>query len=145
MTTLTLAQQRAIDRLKEKLVPAAEKFLDDSGVVGISPKDFGHSQFRNLIAVASETSSPAVVLNFIRYQMGRDSKSRSWRHASDGVALGDRLIADFETGVLAQALAEMPALETPEQHQLARIEMIRQYLGFASRYLKYLDLQRDRR
>jgi hypothetical protein len=143
MTSLTLDQRRALDRMKEKLVPAAEAFLDASGVLAIKPKDFGHSQLRNLIAVANETSSPAVVKNFLRYQMGRDSRGFSWRFESGGTTLGDRLLGDFGTGgVIAEALQEIPDLDNPEKQQLASIEMIRQYLGFASRYLRYLDLQR---
>ncbi len=145
MTTLSLEQQRAIDRLKESLVPAAEKFLDDSGIVNFPKKKFGDSQFRNLIAIANETSSPAVVLNFIRYQIGRDSGKNNWGRMHDGLNLGDRLLADLKDGTVKQALEEVPGLKGNQTlRQLANIELIRQYLGFASRYLKYLDLQRSK-
>lgn len=143
MTTLSLEQQRTIDRLKEELVPAAENFLDDAGVVNLPKKQFGDSQFRNLIAIANETSSPAVVLNFIRYQIGRDSGKRNWGSEHAGSNLGDRLLADLKEGAVKQALAKVPGLEGDETlRQLANIALIRQYLGFASRYLKYLDLKR---
>ena len=87
MTTLSLEQQRAIDHLKEVLVPAAERLLDDAGILDFPKKQFGGSQFRNLIAIATETSSPAVVLNFIRYQIGRDAGKKNWgiaRNRSSG-------------------------------------------------------------
>lgn len=142
MTTLSLEQERALDRQKEVLVPAAEKFLEDAGIVEFPKKQFGDSQFRNLIAIANETSSPAVVLNFIRYQIGRDSGKKNWGRVHDGKNLGDRLLDDLQKGAVQQALAAIPGLADETLRQLATIELIRQYLGFASRYLKYLDLQR---
>lgn len=145
MTSLTLAQRRAIDRCKEQLVPAAETLLNDAGVIDIPKKRFGDSQLRNLIAVANETESPAVVTNFVRYQIGRDSRGHSWRFENGGKTLGDRLIDDLaaDSGAVRGALARVPGLdEDPLGKQLATMELIRQYLGFASRYLKYLDLNR---
>ncbi|HEX9736201.1 MAG TPA: hypothetical protein VGG06_29925 [Thermoanaerobaculia bacterium] len=124
---------------------AAEKLLDNGGVVGIPKRHFGDSQLRNLIAVANETESPAVVLNFIRYQIGRDSGQRSWGREHGGQSLGDRLIEDLQKGAVEQALARVPGVaEDKTLRQLAAIVLIRQYLGFASRYLKYLDLQRGK-
>lgn len=145
MTSLSLTQQRAIDRLKEDLVPAAEQLLDDAGVVDIPKKQFGDSQLRNLIAVANETESPAVVLNFIRYQIGRDSGGKNWGRVHDGKSLGDRLLEDLQKGAVEQALGKVPDIgDDKTLRQLAAIALIRQYLGFASRYLKYLDLQRGK-
>ncbi len=146
MTSLTLAQRRAIDRCKEQLVPAAETLLNEAGVIAIPKKRFGDSQLRNLIAVANETESPAVVMNFVRYQIGRDSREQNWRFESGGKTLGDRLIDDLsaDAGAVRGALAKVPGLdEDPLGKQLASMELIRQYLGFASRYLKYLDLKRS--
>lgn len=150
MSTLTLTQRRAIDRSKEVLVRAAEALLDEARVTEIKSNDFGHSQLRNLIAVATETESPAVVINFIRYQMGRDSTKKSWSNravveggSEGGPRLGERFIHEFEKGSVATALAGLGITGDPLAGQLARIELIRQFLGFTSRYLKYLDLQRN--
>lgn len=144
MTSLTLEQMRAIDRLKEDLVPAAEKFLDEAGVTAIAKKHFGDSQLRNLIAVANETASPAVVMNFIRYQIGRDTKTKSWGRVEGDKTLGQRLIDDLEKGAVKDALGKVPGTKDDQTvWQLAAMALIRQYLGFASRYLKYLDLQRQ--
>ncbi len=140
--TLTLEQQHAIDRLKEVLVPAAEKLLDDAQVKHIPKKQLGDSQLRNLIAVANETESPAVVFNFIRYQIGRDSRGNNWGSQHAGKSLGERLIDDLESGAVKEALDQVPGIEDKTLRQLASIKLIRQYLGFASRYLKYLDLDR---
>lgn len=160
MRALNLAHRRTIDHSKESLVKAAEELLEKAKVVDIKSKDFGHSQLRNLIAVALETESPAVVTNFIRYQMGRDKtgkdergkekSGKSWSsfpEGGDGEKLGQRFIDEIDSGAVQRALENMPAevLQDSELKQLARIELIRHFLGFASRYLKFLDLQRGSR
>lgn len=146
MRSLNLAHRRAIDHSKESLVTAAEVLLRDANVVAIKPKDFGHSQLKNLIGVALETESPAVVTNFIRYQMGRDRGGKSWSNVpkeGDGKKLGDRFIDEINSGAVKLALEKVPeALQDSEVNQLARIELIRHFLGFASRHLRFLDLQR---
>lgn len=143
--TLTIAQHRALDRAKEGLVRAAEKLLDDAAVTQISKNKLGDSQLRNLLAVANETESPAVVANFIRYQMGRDNKGTHWRHEAGGTTFGERFRHQLEDdgGAVQQALqaADLANLEGTER-QLARIYLVRHFIGFASRYLKYLEPQR---
>lgn len=151
MRSLNVAQRQAIDRAKESLVTAAEELLTKADVVNIKSKDFGHRQLRNLIAVALETESPAVVTNFIRYQMGRDKldmekNGKGWANIpkdGDGERLGKRFIDVIDGGAITSALSTVPGVsQDPELSQLARIELIRHFLGFASRYLKFLDLQR---
>lgn len=141
--SLTFEQQRRIDLSKEQLVPAAEALLRQADVVSISKKDLGESQLRNLIAIANETRSPAVVLNFIRYQMGRDSRGRNWSKLAGGKRVGELFLAALEGGAVGAALEDMaPVIENEEQKQLVRIELFRHFLGFASRYMKFLDLER---
>lgn len=146
MRSLTLTHRRAIDRSKESLVKAAEQLLKDGNVVDMRQNDFGHSQLRNAIAVSLETDSPAVVLNFIRYQMGRASRNKGWANVADerdGRRLGERFIDEIEKGAIAEALRNRPELEGDEElKQLAKIELIRHFMGFASRYMKFLELQR---
>lgn len=141
MSSLSPAQRRAIDQAKELLVERAEDLLTKAAVK--PSKDFGHSQLRNLVAVATETESPAVVLNFIRYQMGRDDKKKNWSRGSENERLGDRFLTDLhsEGGAVETAFAQIKAVEwgTLEQ-QLARMELIRYFLGFATRYMKYLEV-----
>lgn len=147
MTSLTLAHRRGIDRAKESLVEAAEALLTDAQVTEIPLKEFGHSQLRNLIAVALETDSPAVVLNFIRYQMGRAGRNKGWANVAQGTdkKLGDRFIDEIKEGKVARALDGLGISGDPTLRQLAQIELIRHFLGFASRYLKYLDIKRPPR
>jgi hypothetical protein len=140
---LSLGQRQAIDRAKEDLVTAAEDLLVEAEVR--PSKDFGHSQFRNLVAVAAETESPTVILNFIRYQMGRDRKEpKGWSLERGGKRLGDRFIHALskDEGAVSLALVKVPGIEEdPMARQLARIELIRYFLGFATRYMKYLELE----
>jgi hypothetical protein len=143
--SLTFEQKRKTDLAKEHLVPAAESLLDRAQVVKIKRNDLGESQLRNLIAIANETQSPAVVLNFIRYQMGRDSRNRNWSKRVGGETVGELFLKELEKGAIATALEDMASvIENGEEKQLVRIELFRHFLGFASRYMKFLDLQRPK-
>jgi hypothetical protein len=142
VSSLSPLQRRDIDLAKEDLVEAAEALLNDAKVK--PSRDFGHSQLRNLVAVAMETQSPAVVLNFIRYQMGRDDKNKNWSQLQNGVRLGERFLTALheKDGAVEKALARVstdPAGD-PVVRQLARMELIRYFLGFSTRYMKYLEI-----
>ena len=149
MTCLTIEQQRAVDRRKDDLVKAAEDLLEKKkgNVIALDPKKFGHSQLRNVIAVATETESAAVVSNFIRYQIGRDTYGNSWAANRCGKPLGQLFIDEIDgnQGVIMTSLAVVEK-ETPlaekAQVQSAKIELIRQFLGFASRHMKYIEFLR---
>jgi hypothetical protein len=143
VSSLSQVQRRAIDLAKEGLVVAAEQLLERAEV---RPNDdFGHSQLRNLEAVAAETESPAVLLNFIRYQMGKDQKNKeSWARVSAGGRIGDQFIAALneEGKAVSTALTKIPDLDSnPISRQVARIILMRYFLGFATRYMKYLELK----
>jgi hypothetical protein len=140
--SLTTEQRRSIDLAKEQLVSAAETLLKEAEVT--PSKDFGHSQLRNLVAVAAETESPAVVLNFIRYQMGRDDKGKNWARGTAGKRIGDRFISALNDGegVVSLTLKTVVGDEGEAlAKQLVKMELIRYFLGFATRYMKYLELQ----
>lgn len=140
MSSLSPEIRQKIDRAKEDLVREAEKLLADARV---KPRDFGHSQLRNLTAVATETESPAVVMNFIRYQMGRADQRSGWAQDVGGKRLGQRFIdaLDGKDGAVQKALSEIEQVKGDKlAEQLARMELIRYFLGFATRYLKYLEL-----
>jgi hypothetical protein len=145
VSSLNAQQRRAIDQAKELLVAKAEKLLDDAKVT--PSRDFGHSQLRNLVAVAMETESPAVVLNFIRYQMGRDNSHKNWSQGPEGTRLGDRFLGELgnDKGTVTTALAGVKEAgglgEDKLLEQLVRMELIRYFLGFATRYMKFLELK----
>lgn len=140
---LTASQKRALDWQKENLVLAAEVLLSEGDVVHIPKNKLGDSQLRNLMAIAGETESPAVVTNFIRYQMGRDSKNKEcWaRLGHTGLPFGELLIHAIDKGAVKEAIGKVEGLEGPAL-QVARMQMVRHFLGFMSRHLKYLAPQR---
>jgi hypothetical protein len=144
VSSLSPVQRRAIDQAKEELVKAAEQLMERAEV---RPNDdFGHAQFRNLVAVAMETESPSVVFNFIRFQMGKDYKDKKgWARVSAGGLLGDQFVAALndDDKAISAALSKVPDLEGATR-QLARIMLIRYFLGFATRYMKYLELKYPR-
>lgn len=139
---LTASQRRALDWQKEKLVIAAEALLSEANVVDIPKSKLGDSQLRNLMAIAGETESPAVVTNFIRYQMGRDGRKQHWaKPGHTHRAFGDLLIDAIDKGAVEKAVEAVEGLEGVSR-QIARMQMLRQFLGFMSRHLKYLEPQR---
>ncbi len=152
MPAITLRQRQQIDLKKELLVVEAESLLEKGQVSQIDRKKFGHSQLRNVAAVAAETESPAVVANFIRFQMGRDSKEEGWSRragggggATQGERLGTLFIHELvgDGGAVTRALQSIEGTNTGSPaEQLVRMELIRHFLGFASRYLRFLDLER---
>ena len=145
---LSASQRRALDLQKERLVIGAEAFLSESNVVEISRKKLGDSQLRNLLAIANETESPAVVINFIRYQIGRDHHANAWaKRGATGRTFGELLISAIDSGAVTQAVTDAGALEgvaefSDVQRQIAKMYMLRHFLGFISRHLKYLEEQR---
>lgn len=143
---LSAEQRRAIDRLSEGLIEAAEQLIESGKQLlekteGTSGK-FGKSQFRNLSAVACETDSPRVVGNFVLYQMGRDQKRKGWyKRLEGGSTLGDLLIEQISDpkGIVIRTLSEIPDLTSSEVKQQAHIELIRLFIGFATRYMTYKE------
>lgn len=93
------------------------------------------SQFRNLVRVADSTESPAVIKNFLRYQVGRDEK---WGRGKGSLA--EQIISDIDGNLRleAEAIAEKAS---STDIKLIWIELIRRYLGYGSRHLKYLKVE----
>lgn len=126
---IELKTQQEIRQVEDQLVIAIQKALDE----GQYPKEsLEESQFRNLVRVANDTQSPEVVKNFLRYQVGRDKK---WGRGDESLA--EKIIRniDNELKEYAETIAKTVKIQ---QHSHIWIELIRRYLGYGSRYLKYL-------
>jgi len=93
------------------------------------------SQFRNLVRVSESAESPAVIKNFLRYQVGRDEK---WGRGKGSLAEQIILDIDGNLRIEAEAIAEKAS---SMDIKLIWIELIRRYLGYGSRYLKYLKVE----
>ena len=121
-----LQVQRAIRQSEDDLVTWIQDALDNTKY-----GDLEESQFRNLVRVADTTDSAEVIKNFIRYQVGRDKK---WGRGKESLA--ERLIQDIDGNIKKTAgiIAECSQID----FKPIWLELIRRYLGYGSRHLKYL-------
>jgi hypothetical protein len=88
--------------------------------------------------VADTTSSAEVIKNFLRYQTGRDKK---WGRGE--ASLAERIIKDIgdidRGGALIERSRKIAEAVSTTEFKPIWIELIRRYLGYGSRYLKYLN------
>ena len=121
-----LQVQKAIRQSEDDLVTWIQDALDKTKY-----GDLEESQFRNLVRVADTTDSAEVIKNFIRYQVGRDKK---WGRGKESLA--ERLIQDIDGNIKKTAgiIAECSQID----FKPIWLELIRRYLGYGSRHLKYL-------
>lgn len=125
-TKVELQVQRAIRQSEDDLVTWIQDALDTTKY-----GDLEESQFRNLVRVSDTTDSAEVIKNFIRYQVGRDKK---WGRGKESLA--ERLIQDIDGNLKKTAgiIAECSQID----FKPIWLELIRRYLGYGSRHLKYL-------
>ncbi|MCL1466529.1 hypothetical protein [Argonema galeatum] len=123
---IELQVQKAIRQIEDDLVIWIQDALDKSKY-----GDLEESQFRNLVRVSDTTDSAEVIKNFIRYQVGRDKK---WGRGKDSLA--DRIVQDIDGNIKknAQIIAECSQTD----FKPIWLELIRRYLGYGGRHLKYL-------
>lgn len=121
-----LQVQRAIRQSEDDLVTWIQDALDKTKY-----GDLEESQFRNLVRVSDTTDSAEVIKNFIRYQVGRDKK---WGRGQESLA--ERIIQDIDGNIKKTAgiIAECSQID----FKPIWLELIRRYLGYGSRHLKYL-------
>jgi len=131
-----LALEEAVRHQMDDIVrQAAEavKLLKPSG----EKQSLQESQIRNVINVAGESESIAVVTNFIRYQIGRSNRGQQWQYNGFGL----RVIEDIEAGVVAKAARDAAAkaaskIKDADQDALyrqAHLKLTRHYLGYLNR------------
>jgi hypothetical protein len=121
-----LQVQKAIRQTEDDLVIWIVDALDKTRY-----GDLEESQFRNLVRVADTTDSAEVIKNYIRYQVGRDKK---WGRGEESLAT--RLIQDIEGNIKKAAGIIAECSQT--DFKPIWLELIRRYLGYGSRHLKYL-------
>jgi hypothetical protein len=121
-----LQVQRAIRQSEDDLVTWIQDALEQTQY-----GDLEESQFRNLVRVADTTDSAEVIKNFLRYQVGRD---RKWGRGQESLA--ERIIQDIDSNIKKTAgiIAECSQID----FKPIWLELIRRYLGYGSRHLKYL-------
>lgn len=139
MTTMDMNQQmlaldKAIDDRLNAILKQMQQLLDESR---IWESNMEVSQVQNLLAVSMETDSVEVVKNYIRYQIGRDGNSASWRlRRGTNAVFGDQIIAELDR---LETVARSIVPASSEQWLIDRtwMKMARLYLGHLRRYFYY--------
>ncbi len=140
MSTTTRIHQelqinQAIDDRLNELLSQMQQLLDKSR---IWESKMEVAQIQNLLAVAHETNSVEVVKNYIRYQIGRDGGSGSWRRrVGTGPTFGDQIIAELDR---LKSIAQSIVPQSAQGETLvdgAWMKLTRLYLGYLRRYFYY--------
>jgi hypothetical protein len=125
--------RQTLDELDQQTVQRAEAAVDHTpGITtNLEPK-----QIRNIMAVADDTHSVAVVDNFIKYQIGRSKPAEDWRFGEQlGPGFGEAVRTDLQW---LNSLAAKHAHDEVTVEDLA-IRIVRRYLGYLARYFKYRE------
>ncbi|MDB9526787.1 hypothetical protein PN498_12375 [Oscillatoria sp. CS-180] len=126
--------QRGIRQAEDALVIAVEDALNTCEYPTSGRDKLEESQFRNLVRVADSTESPEVVKNFIRYQVGRE---RKWGRGEKSLA--ERIIQDIDSRLNTSAQEIVKAAQETDEKKRVWMELIRRYLGYGARHLRYLN------
>ncbi|MUG98258.1 hypothetical protein F7734_40505 [Scytonema sp. UIC 10036] len=126
---IELKIQKGIRQAEDELVQWIQEALDKTDSYG----DLQDTQFRNLVRVADTTDSPEVIKNFLLYQVGRDKK---WGKGKNSLA--ETIIKDIDSKIKAKAQEIAKESDNSEPKPIF-LELIRRYLGYGARYLKYLN------
>lgn len=124
-----LKVQRSIRQAEDDLVLLIQAALDNKKSYG----DLQETQFRNLVRVSDTTASPEVIKNFLRYQVGRDMKWGKGRNS-----LAEKIVEDIDIK-LQNTAKKINQEHEGSNFKLIWLELIRRYLGYGARYLKYLN------
>jgi len=96
------------------------------------------NQIRNVLNVAEESHSLAVVANFIRYQLGRSQTGPAWRHNGFGLRVIKRIespdgVITRQAEAVQERVGEIPSEKTDD----VRYDLMRHYLGYLNRAFYY--------
>jgi hypothetical protein len=130
-----LALHEAVGRQMDTIVRAA-----NAAAALLEGSNMEKNQIRNVLNVAEETNSVAIVTNFIRYQIGRSRTGQEWQHQGFGLRVADDI--EREGWVVHQATQDAVSYaqdliaqrgEQADEAELtrkARQKLMRYYLGF---------------
>ncbi len=131
-TRLTLVQ--TVDQFSNDLVNCADSTLSTQQMNKLTggSTQLRLGQLNNLLGVARETDSPAVVINWVRYQIGRKETRAGWGESG----LGDKVENDIKAleETAKQIAKRVFKDESPEHIRLAHIALVRRYAGYLKRW-----------
>jgi hypothetical protein len=126
--------RQILDELDTQVVKRAEDVVDKTSSITRQLED---KQIRNVIAVADDTQSVAVVDNFIKYQIGRSKENEGWRFGENsGTGFGEAVRDDLEQ---LREWAKQKASGEVKAEDL-EIRLVRRYCGYLARYFKYAQV-----
>lgn len=131
-----LLLQEALDKQLDPLVRQANQTA-----AMLKGTNMEKSQLRNLLNVAVTSRSPEVVINFIRYQIGREKDK--W--GRDDNSFGHTVINDLRgivkelaSKVVEHVTVRMPdALQAETLPDIAYVRLMQLYLGYLNRAFYY--------
>ncbi|GIV87219.1 MAG: hypothetical protein KatS3mg054_1248 [Chloroflexus sp.] len=130
-----LLLQQAIERRLDELVRLANRTA-----AMLERSQMEKSQLRNLLNVATTTSSPEVVINFIRYQIAREQDKWGKDQKSFGHTLITLLgseVRNWAATVAQEVNAHMPNEPSDALSSAAYIQLIRLFIGYLNRAFYY--------
>ena len=126
----TLIRLDLVESKKDELVDMVESFIEerekkygDKAIPEESNKGLGNTQFQDLVGKASSTRSVREIINFIKYQIGRDKNRNGWGNNN----FGEDVIKKIDE-VLKMAGSD------PE----LRIQLVRLFLGYLQRHVRFV-------
>lgn len=131
---IALAVRKATARQLDDLIRAASKNVEK-----LNGSEMKENQIRNIVNVAATSESIEEVTNFIRYQIGRDTRKNTWAYEGFGKAVID----DIEKGQVKSALEAIIRNVRGADPVSVRSELIALYLGYLNRCFIYADKTKD--
>ncbi len=145
-TQASPALARGVEAQLGATVHAAERTVTLLG--GLEESGMEENQLRNVLDVAQDSQSVPVVVNFIRYQIGRARTGEHWQYNGFGLQVIDDIegivaeAARRATGDAVQWLARQGQAvdeETRKEIQAAaHAQLMTDYLGFLYRAFVYI-------
>jgi hypothetical protein len=127
-TVLSLKAREKIEARLDDLIGRAEQLVNTTHIA--APPGLELAQLRNLLNLASSTDSFKAVELFIQYQMGREKGGKGWLHDN----FGQRLIHELYQ---LEQMAEQIAEEAKEKKGQVKMELVRLFIGYMTRYFSY--------
>ena len=121
-------------RLAEDDIVSAIQYALDNKQHSPQTNQLEESQFRNLLRVSESTASVEAVKNFLRYQVGRGGKNGAWGWGERSLA--EQIVHDIDN-LLCTKASEIANKTDPGWHNNIWLNLIRRYLGYGARHLKY--------
>ncbi len=130
--TKRLALSEAVEIYSEQLVSWADTTLSAEMMKQLKNNGMRLAQLNNFLNVTLEARSPAVVLNWVRYQMGRRETRRAWGKSGFGeqVTQDIRKIRRELVGKITEDIYAEPQAHRQEVH----LALLRRYAGYLKRW-----------